>query len=59
MQSSADFGKAAGEFKWRIFTKIKCIILAEVYHLAVSKIGSGAFESAQDEHCKWQQCCEQ
>lgn len=47
------------KFKWRIFTKIKCIILAKVYHLAVSKGGGSAFDAAQDEHCKWEQCCEQ
>ena len=35
----------------------QCRAVADTYEFAVSHGGTGAYEDAQDKHCKWYRCC--
>ncbi|MDP0490673.1 MAG: RHS repeat-associated core domain-containing protein [Verrucomicrobiota bacterium JB023] len=43
--------------RWNIPGRAACYIVAHSYYVAVKNGGGGAYERAQDKHCKWE-CCE-
>ena len=44
--------------KWNFVALALCRSQAHFYYIAVVEGGEGAFESAQNEHCVWEECCE-
>jgi RHS repeat-associated protein len=43
---------------WLAPIRVACLAAADVYYLAVWGLGGTPFEQAQDQHCAWEECCD-